>query len=360
MESGKRRIGVEEEFLLVDSQTSKPLPKIEAVLPEASRLAGDQAQKELHQAQIEAVTPPCLELEELGTELAGLRAKVSAAAAEHGATVVSSGTYPGMMGTSGRLITEGERYESMLSTAPLLAREHLICGCHIHVSVEDRETAVQVMNRMRRWSACLLAMAANSPFWEGQDTGFASFRTEVWTRWPTAGPTGEFASYEEYSSLLDRLISAGVILDRAMAYWDIRPSERYPTLEFRITDVMLDVEDTLAVAGLVRALVEHFAGDEAPATPLRPELLRAASWNAARTGLSGELLDPLDGRSAPAEAVIDRLLDVLRPALGRLGDAEQVERLTAELVHRGDGAARQRGTFAGRHRMEDVLSLASV
>ncbi len=179
------KVGVEEEFLLVDARTGRPAPRIDEVIRDAETLAGDAAQTELHRAQIETASPPCETLDQLRESLAGLRARMAAAAARHDARVVASGTYPGEMGGEGRLITGKDRYETMAERAGVLADEHLICGCHVHVTVGDTDQAVRVVNRLRRYLPVLLALSANSPFWQGRDSGFASFRTEVWSRWPT-------------------------------------------------------------------------------------------------------------------------------------------------------------------------------
>jgi carboxylate-amine ligase len=357
--NGPVLIGVEEEFLLVDAATGRPAPRIDEVIPDAEQLAGDAAQSELHRAQIEIASAPCATLDELAASLIGLRAQVGAAAARHGALVVASGTYPGDMGGEGRLITGGDRYETMAEHNAVLADEQLICGCHVHVTVGDTDAAVQVVNRLRRHLPVLLALSANSPFWEGRDTGFASFRTEVWSRWPTSGPPGRFRDGAEYEQVLDSLVAAGVILDRAMAYWDARPSDRYPTVEIRIADVALTVDDAVLLGGLARGLVVHCADDDGAPDELRPEWQRAANWMAARHGLEGELLDPLDGSALPARRAVERLMDLLDPVLDRLGDRSRLSDLVARTLADGTGAARQRDALA-RGGLGAVLDLAAV
>src|ERR1700678_1632990 len=156
-------VGVEEEFLLVDDSTLWPAPRIAAVIGDAEALMGDKAQPELHRAQIETATAPCGSLDELRRELEDLRAKLVQAAALHGDAVVAWGSSPAAMGTSGRLVTDNERYGDMLEANTFLVREQLICGCHIHVSVPDPEQVIVVMNRIRRWLPLLLALSANSP-----------------------------------------------------------------------------------------------------------------------------------------------------------------------------------------------------
>jgi carboxylate-amine ligase len=353
-------VGVEEEFLLVDVETRRPAPRIAGVIGDAVALAGDQAQEELHKAQIELATSPHLTLPELRDDLVSLRQKMVEAAGNHGCAIVASATYADAMGESGRLITEKDRYQAMAESNSLLAREQLICGCHVHVTVPDPDESIRVMNRVRRWLPALLALTANSPYWEGEDTGFSSFRTEVWTRWPTAGPTGEFGSAGEYEAMMDRLVASGVIEDKAMAYWDVRPSERFPTLEIRIADVMASVDDVVMYAGLVRALV-GWCGDESVGwPPIRRELLQASNWRAARSGITGALVDPADGSQRPARQAISEVVERLEPELNRRGEWAVVTEAIDAVFTRGTGADRQRQAFARRGQMVDVIDAATL
>jgi carboxylate-amine ligase len=353
-------VGVEEEFLLIDAQSRLPAPRIATVLGEATARAGDRAQEELHQAQIEHATVACGSLDDLRTELFELRRAFVAAAAVEGSLVVASGTYQGAMGDEGRLITSEDRYEQMAEANSILAREQLICGCHIHVSIPSPDRAIDVMNRVRAWLPCLLALSANSPFWEGEDTGFASYRTEVWSRWPTSGPPHAFASHDEYQELLQQLIAARIIVDEKMAYWDIRPSEAFPTVEIRVNDVMPVIDDVVAVAAIARALVAMSQAETDSAPTFRWELLRAANWRAARSGLSDSILSPVDGKARPAGLAVSQLLAHVAPALRDRGEYEEVEALTTAIVRRGNGATRQRSAFARRSRLEDVVDSVTL
>jgi carboxylate-amine ligase len=357
--SGPLLVGVEEEFLLVDAETGEPTPRIDAVMPAATALAGDQAQEELHQAQIEHATSACDSLADLRRELIDLRRKFVRAAATKGSVVVASGTYPGQMGEAGRLITPKRRYEALAEANSLVAQEQLICGCHIHVSVGEPERAITVMNEVRGWLPYLLALSANSPFWEGEDTGFDSYRTEVWSRWPTSGPPGSFGSHGEYEELLEQLVRAEIILDKKMAYWDVRPSEAFPTVEIRVHDVMTRVDDVVAMAGIVRGLVAS-VGERPPVDGFRWELLRAANWRAARSGLSGTLLSPLDGVARPAPTAIRELLDTIAPALEERGELDEIRALTDDILGRGNGATLQRAAFGREHRLADVIGAVTL
>jgi carboxylate-amine ligase len=359
-EPGEILVGVEEEFFLVEHATGELAPRISAVLQPAEAMAGDQAQAELHRAQIELASNPCDTLDALRSDLLGLRQTMVAAATTKRCSVVASGTYPGKMGGAGRLITPDDRYEAMERENQILVREQVICGCHIHVTAPDPTNRIRTMNAIRRWLPTLLALSSNSPFWEEEDTGFASFRTEVWARWPTAGPIGAFSSEDEYDELVRQLIDAGVMLDEAMAYWDVRPSKRFPTLEIRTADVMADVETAVTLAALARALVERCTSSEATEISLRPELLKAATWRAAVSGLEGTLLDPASGRAVPARQAVDELLREVAEPLDARGELEQVSASIDALFEHGTGAARQRVAFERHHRLDEVIESCTL
>jgi len=350
-------IGVEEELFLVDVESRRLKPVAGDVLPAVGRVDRGDVGPELLQCQIETGTGICRTLDEVAQELRVLRRAVSDAAREAGCAIASSGTVP-LGFDEGSQVTPEPGYLRLERDYRLVTHEQLVSGCHVHIGMADPEMAIKVMNRARSWLPTLLALTANSPFWQGADSGYASFRTEVWQRWPTAGTPEAFASRAEYDDLVATLLAVDAIDDPARIYWDLRPSAKYDTLEFRVGDAHLTVDETVMTAGLVRALVRtchRQAVDGEPFADPRPELRRAATWRAARFGTEGTLID-LDGcRSRPATEVVDRLLDLLRPALVDSGDWERIRSLVAGIVAGGTGAARQRRAFERRHRLEDVV-----
>jgi glutamate---cysteine ligase / carboxylate-amine ligase len=191
----------------------------------------------------------------------------------------------------------------------------------------------------------LTALTANSPFWQGVDTGYASYRSQAWHRWPSAGPTEVFADAAEYHRLIDDVLATGTVLDTGMVYFDARLSETWPTVEVRTADVALRVDDAVTLAGVVRGLVETAAREARRGTPppaVRSEVLRVAAWRAGRSGLGGDLVDPRTGRPAPAADVLAALLDHIRTALADAGDERRVSEGLAALLRRGTGADLQR------------------
>jgi carboxylate-amine ligase len=221
----------------------------------------------------------------------------------------------------------------------------LTCGCHVHVSVSDDEEGVAVLNRIRVWLPVLTALTANSPFWQGEDTGYASYRSQAWHRWPSAGPNEVFADAAEYHRLIDAVLATGTVLDTGMVYFDARLSAHWPTVEVRTADVALRVEDAVTLAGIVRGLVETAAraaraGNPPPEVPAA--VLRVATWRAGRSGLSGDLVHPLTGRPAPAADVLGALLEHVGPALADVGDEQRVTDGVGMLLRQGTGADLQR------------------
>jgi carboxylate-amine ligase len=228
----------------------------------------------------------------------------------------------------------------------------------VHVGLHDREAAIHVLNRARIWLAPLLALAANSPFWLGSDTGYASYRTQLWGRFPMAGQPALFASRAEYDALVRALVATDSIEDATKIYWDIRLPEHIDTVEMRVTDVCLTVDEAVMVAGLARALVrtcyERAQRDE-PFPAARPELLHPAHWRAARYGLGADLIDVGAERAVPARELIDSLLAFVRPALEAAHDWDEVSALVHATLVRGNGAERQRAAYERAGRWEDVV-----
>ena len=355
-------LGVEEEFFLVDPVTRRPVPAAADVLPGARALAGgeDDVQPELLQSQIEIGTSVCHTLEEVRTELERLRGSVSEAAAAVGCAIAALGSHP-FASEEGSPVTPKPAYLRLEHDYRLVTHEQQVCGCHVHVGVADPEMAVQIVNAARPWLPVLLALSANSPFWQGRDSGYASFRSEVWTRWPTAGTAGHFPSRAEYDQLVHDLLTVEAIDDPARIYWDVRPSARYDTVEFRVSDANLTIDDTVMVAGLVRALVKtchRHVSDGRQRPPPRTELLRAATWRAARHGLDGTLVDLDNCRSRPAPQMVEMLVELVRPALEEADEWAEVDAQVRRVLAGGTGAARQRRAFTRRGRLEDVVDFA--
>ncbi|MFD3530725.1 glutamate--cysteine ligase [Streptomyces sp. NPDC058664] len=340
-----RTVGVEEELMLVEARTGEPLAVSSAVLASAA-LKGDEAgksfEKELHQEQLEFSTRPMKDMDELRDEIVRLRGEARRYAREAGALVAALATSPLPVEPSRQL---GLRYRWMAEQFALTTREQLTCGCHVHVAVESDEEGVAVLDRIRPWLPLLNALSGNSPFWQGQDSGYSSYRSRVWNRWPSAGPYELFGSAERYHEQVEDMLATGVLRDPGMIYFDARLSANYPTVEIRVADVCLEPATTVLVATLARGLVETAArawrNGEGPAR-ISAGLLRLASWRAARSGLGGPLVHPVTMRETSPEAAFDALLRHTEDALRDAGDLDAARQGVTTHLIRGGGADRQR------------------
>ena len=365
-----RTLGVEEEMLLVDVRNGRPRSVSGQVLmhatpaapsdhagPEGSGVGAQGAvEGEFQQQQIETHTPPVADLDTLRTEVRRWRAEAVAAARRTGSNVAALATSPLPV----RPVTSRtRRYLWLEDRYQLTAREHLVCGCHVHVSVESDEEGVGVLDRIRVWLPALLALSANSPFWNGQDSGFASYRSQALAKLPSWGPTDVLGSPAAYHRLVGDMVRSTVILDEGMVYFDARLAKRYPTVEVRAADVCFTVEEAVVVAALCRGLVETAAqewaaGERAPDVPT--QMLRFATWQAGREGLEGRLLDWRTGLPAPCWSVLEGLLDHVGPALEEAGDLVVVKEGLARVREEGNGAMRQRAMFAHTGQLVDVVA----
>jgi len=348
-------LGVEEEFHVVDLDSRELVPRAPDIL---DHLPAASFSPELHRSVVETNTKVHTGLERLRDELVALRRQACEVADALGLGVVAAGTVP-LVDVEELAVTPNARFERMLDDYQLLAREQLICGAQVHVGMPDRDVAVAVAQRVSQYLPALLAISSSSPFWMGEDTGYASIRSLLWQRWPTAGASGLVETAEDHDSLVAELIASGTITDPGMIYFDVRPSAHVPTIELRVTDACPAVDDVVLLAGLFRALVRRerdAVANHYPLPRIRGPLQRAAMWRAARSGLEGDLVD-LSGfaRPVPAGEAVRDLVESLRPQLEVAGDWEYVSALANQALARGSAADRQRRAFARRGRLADVV-----
>ncbi|MBC2878266.1 MULTISPECIES: glutamate--cysteine ligase [Streptomyces] len=355
-----RSVGVEEELLLVDPGSGEPRAVAGTVLALEDLARGDdpELEKELQREQLETATRPTADMTDLAAEVRRRRATAIERAGAVGAAVAALATSPLPVAPS---LSAGRRYRQVAEEFGLTAQEQLTCGCHVHVSVASDEEGVAVLDRIRPWLAPLLALSANSPFWQGHDSGYSSYRSQVWGRWPSAGPVEVFGGPERYHTHVRQLLDTRTLLDKGMIYFDARLSRNYPTVEIRVSDVCLDPDDTVLVAALARGLVDTAARDwraGRPPEPVSVGLLRLASWRAAKSGVTDGLVHPLEWTPAPAETVVRALVDHVRDALADSGDLALVEESVARLFARGGGADLQRAAMARTGELPAVVKEA--
>ena len=349
--SGVRKVGVEEELLLVDPETGELANAAGRVLhehrtdrhdaPPAS--ASSDLEGELLRHMVETHTDPAVDLREIAAQLREARRTAMRAAEDAGLALAAVATAP--LGTTEPAVSVNPRYERIINEFGDTGRGAGTLGMHVHVDVTDDEEGVRVLDAVRPWLPVLTALSANSPYAVGRDTGYASWRQQVWTRWPTAGPAEPFGSAAEYHRVNGALIELGAALDPGMLYAEARLSAAYPTVEIRVADTCTDLDDALLVVALTRAMVETCARTDPPRQPWRSDLLRAAWWRAARYGLSGDLVHPVTARRVPATEATRALREAVSEALDEAGDVELVDEGLARLASAGTGARRQRAAF---------------
>jgi len=358
-----RSVGIEEEFVLVDPDTAAAaavastvlrIDKAERETAGAPDDEGGELTSELHREQLETGTRPSHTLDELRAEVVDRRADARRIAESASVVPVALATYPLAVEPT---VSPGARTRRIVERFGRTAHEQLMCGCHVHVGVASADEGVAVLDRMRPWLAVLAALSVNSPFWNGEDSNYASYRSQVWSRWPSAGPYSLFGTAERYTEVERAMLGTGTLLDEGMVYFDARLSRRHPTVEIRVADVCRDPDDAVLVAALVRALVDT-AADEWRAgigpDPVPTEVLRLAAWRAGRSGMTGELVRPGTWEPAPARSVVDDLVAHVGPALSAAGDLDVVTELIDAVTRRGTGAERQRAVHA---RTQDLRSV---
>ena len=361
---GVRTVGIEEELMLVDPATREMAARSPEVLEQHETQTGeatdrgpgqdgDELDHELFMHQVEIRTEPARQLSSIRAQLVDARRAAGEAAAATGTGLIAAGTAP--LGGEDPRTTRTDRYRRMVQTFGEVARSGSTCGMHVHVGIDSPEEGVRVIDRIAPWLPVILALSSNSPIAFGRDTGYASWRFQMWSRWPSAGPTEPFGSLAEYHRVAQRLLDSGAASDPGMLYFDARLAQDQPTVEVRVADVTDDPGSAVVIAALVRALVERSATDQAAASPgWRVEFLRAAQWRASRFGCTDTLLDPVDHRVRPARVVVERMVEWLHPTLAEAEDLDLTETGVARLLRRS-GASLQRKVLEREGSVEAVV-----
>ncbi|MBX9639869.1 MAG: glutamate--cysteine ligase [Mycobacteriaceae bacterium] len=352
-------VGVEEEFLLAVPDTGEPAPRNREVAAEAKR-RGIDLDLELASCQVETTSSVATSAAQLREELTMLRRTAAQAAEAVGVRLLALGLPP--VTPHEFPVTDTPRYRQIGDQFGMVAHEQGICGCHVHVQVPDRAAAIHVSNWVRPWLPTLLALSANSAIYRNSDSGYASWRSVLWRRWPVAGAPPYFASIDEYDSTVRMLVDTGVILDTGMVYWDVRPSADFPTVEVRVADVPATAADTVLLATLIRAAVITALDErDRVVDRLPPAALRAAYWKAAHDGLAGSSLDLVgDGGAVPVREQLSALVHRVRPALDALDEYHYVVEELDRVTTLGNGAMRQRRAWQRRGAPLDVIEDAAA
>src|SRR3954467_9034595 len=335
-------LGIEEEFAIVDPVTRELRSHIQEILEGGKITLKEQVKPEMHQSVVELGTEICQSTEDARAHVIELRSKLAELAGRGGLKIASAGTHP-FSHWHDQLITEGDRYKEIVKDMQLLARANLIFGLHVHVGIPDRETAIHVMNQARYFLPHLYAISTNSPFWVGRNTGLKGYRLKVFERFPRTGMPDAFESLSEYEDFLKLLIKTGCVDNAKKIWWDIRLHPFFDTLEIRICDAQSRVDDTMAMAALIQAIVARLyklLRQNITFRVYRRRLLDENRWRASRYGLDGKLID--FGRETETEtrSLLDEILAFIDGEVDELGSRREIEHIE-RIMREGTGADRQ-------------------
>jgi carboxylate-amine ligase len=349
-------LGIEEEFAIVDPQTRELRSHIQEILEGGKVVLKEQIKPEMHQSVVELGTEICADIKCAREHVVDLRSKLAKLAGERGLKIASVGTHP-FSHWRDQLITEGERYAQILKDMQSLARANLIFGLHVHVGIPDRGAAIHVMNQARYFLPHVYALSVNSPFWVGQDTGLKGYRLKVFERFPRTGIPDAFESLSEYEDYCKLLVKTGCIDNPKKIWWDIRLHPVFDTLEVRVCDAQSRVDDTLAIAALIQAIISKLFKlfrNNTTFRVYRRRLLDENRWRATRYGIDGKLID--FGRETEVETrnLLNELLEFVSSEVKELSSQREMAHIE-RIMREGTGADRQLGAFARTGDMKTVV-----
>ncbi|MFN5002520.1 MAG: carboxylate-amine ligase [Bacteroidota bacterium] len=352
----KFTLGVEEEYMVIDPATRELKSHDQKIVELASKSYSDQVKAEMHQAVVEVGTGICGDVEQARKEISELRRHVSEVAASLGLRIGASGTHP-FSHWSKQLITPNPRYDAIVNEMQEAARSNLIFGLHVHVGIKDKDMAIHIMNTVRYFLPHVYALSSNSPFWEGRNTGFKSFRTKVFDKFPRTGIPDSFTSWDEFKNYVNLLIKTNCIDNAKKIWWDVRVHPFFDTIEFRICDVPMRVEESIAITAIFQALVVKLY-------KLRMEnmsfimysraLINENKWRASRYGLDGRLIDFGIQHEKDTRDLIRELLEFIDDVVDELGSRHAIQ-YVHKILHEGTGADRQLAVFAHTSSLERVV-----
>lgn len=349
-------IGVEEEYMVLDPQTRELKSHEQKIVTEGHKVIKDKVKAEMHQAVVEVGTDICQNIEEAYKDVATLRGTISQIAGELGLWVGASGTHPFSHWES-QLITDHVRYNQIVNELQEAARSNLIFGLHVHVGMEDRKMAIHLANSARYFLPHVYALSANSPFWEARKTGYKSFRTKVFDKFPRTGIPDYFESIEAYENYVNLLIKTNCIDNAKKIWWDLRVHPFFNTVEFRICDVPMTVNETIAIAALFQAIcakLYKLRSQNMNFMMYQRALLNENKWRASRYGIDGTLIDFGKESEVNTRVLIYELLDFVDDVVDDLGSRHAINYVHKILEH-GTGADRQLAAYEQNNSLIDVV-----
>ena len=349
-------LGIEEEYQLIDPKTRELTSYISEILDQGSLVFKDEVKPELLQSQIEIGSQVCNNINELKHDLQRLRKLVSDYAKKKDLSIIAAGTHP-FSHWKDQVVTDKERYHGFMDSTQYVGKRMLIFGMHVHIGIKDLDLRIDIMNQMRYFMPHLLALSTSSPFWQGNDTGFKSFRSIIFEDLPRTGIPEVFESYQDYKNYTKTLIKCNSISDPTKIWWDIRPHPIYPTLEFRICDCCTRLNDAIAIAALIQALVAKLIilrKSNQTWRHYRGSLIHENKWRATQKGIHAQLLDLGRNKEVPYKKLMYEMLDFIDEVKDDLGLNNHLYAIE-DIIENGSSADRQRNIYKKTNNLNDVV-----
>ncbi|MBX2965257.1 MAG: carboxylate-amine ligase [Cyclobacteriaceae bacterium] len=352
----KFTLGIEEEYMVIDPHTRELTSHDQKIVEAAQQILKDVVKAEMHQAVVEVGTGICANIQEADNDIRSLRKLVCGIAQSIGLRIGAAGTHP-FSHWSKQLITPNPRYDEIVNEMQEAARSNLIFGLHVHVGISDRNMAIHIMNTIRYFLPHVYALSCNSPFWEGRNTGFKSFRTKVFDKFPRTGLPDYFNDWDDFKNYVNLLIKTGCIDNAKKIWWDVRVHPFFDTIEFRICDVPTRVEETVAIAALFQALVVKLyklRKQNMSFIVYTRALINENKWRACRYGIDGKLIDFGKQAEVGTRELIKELLEFIDDVVDELGSRDAINYVYTMLEH-GTGADRQLAVYQETGSFENVV-----
>ncbi|QDA61779.1 carboxylate-amine ligase [Hymenobacter jejuensis] len=349
-------LGIEEEFQTIDPETRDLRSHMSSIVEGGKLMLHEQVKAEMHQSVVEVGTNICQNIQEAREQVSYLRQMVIDLAGKVGLKIAAAGTHP-FSRWQDQPITPDARYDKIVEELQEAARSNLVFGMHVHIGIENREIGVYMMNALRYFLPHIFALSTNSPFWEGRETGYKSFRTKVFERFPRTGIPDYFTSAGEYDEYIKLLVKTGCIDNGKKIWWDLRLHPFFNTIEYRICDMPLRVDETIALAAVMQALVAKIyklKNSNLNFRLYRKALLNENKWRAARYGIDGKLIDFGKEEEVPTRALIHELLEFVDDVVDELGSRKEVEHVL-NILETGTGADRQLNVFRQTNDLKQVV-----
>ncbi len=352
----KFTLGIEEEFQILDAETLKLRSQMSKIIDGGKVLLKERIKEEMHQSVVEMGTNICENIQQARDEVSYLRQQVIALADKEGLKVAAAGTHP-FSHWSEQLITPNPRYDALIAEMKDVARSNLIFGMHVHVGIPNREEGLHIMNVARYFLPHLYALSTNSPFWEGRETGFKSFRSKIFDKFPRTGIPPYFASVAEYDKFIEILVKTRCIDNGKKIWWDIRLHPFYPTVEFRVCDMILTVDEVMCIAALMQCIIAklHLLHRKNQSfRSYRRVLINENKWRAARWGIDAQLIDFGKEEEVPFNTLINELLEFIDDVVDDLGCRNEVN-YVYQMLEQGSGADRQLKVYEDSKDLKQVV-----